>query len=117
MTGPQLFLDEDIRPLLAAILRERGYDAVGCGEVGRLGEEDPDQLAWATQEGRVLVTYNIRDYVPMASAWAAERRPHAGILVSDQLEFGELFRRTLRFLARTDPAECPDRLFWLGDYR
>ena len=117
MTGPRLFLDEDIRPLLAVSHRERRFDAVSCEEEVRYGAEDADQLTWATRESRVLVTYNIRDYVPMARTWAAEGRSHAGILVSGQLAFGELLRRIIRFLARTDPADCPNRLFWLSDYR
>lgn len=37
MTRITLFLDEDVRPLLAEILRQRGYDVVHVLEVGRGG--------------------------------------------------------------------------------
>lgn len=33
MASPALLLDEDVRVILAAILRERGYDAVHILEV------------------------------------------------------------------------------------
>lgn len=32
----RIYLDEDVRPLLAAVLREPGYDAVSAVELGRL---------------------------------------------------------------------------------
>ena len=42
-----LLLDEDVRPLLADILRQRGYDAVHVLELKRTGKSDIDQLEFA----------------------------------------------------------------------
>ena len=61
MTQITLLLDEDVRPLLAEILRQRGCDAVHVLEVGRGGKSDPEQLAYAVSQGRVMLTHNIRD--------------------------------------------------------
>lgn len=57
-----LLLDEDVRVLLAEILRQRGYDAVHVLEVGRRGKSDPEQLAYAASQGRTMLTHNIRYY-------------------------------------------------------
>lgn len=38
----RIYLDEDVRPLLATVLRERGYDAVSAVEHGRLSIPDAD---------------------------------------------------------------------------
>ena len=42
-----LLLDEDVRPLLAEILRQRGYDAIQVLEVSRGGKSDPEN--WPMQ--------------------------------------------------------------------
>jgi predicted nuclease of predicted toxin-antitoxin system len=43
----RIYLDEDVRPLLATILRERGYDAVSAVELGRLSIPDADHFEYA----------------------------------------------------------------------
>jgi predicted nuclease of predicted toxin-antitoxin system len=63
MTQITLLLDEDVRPLLAEILRQRGYDAVHVLEVSRGGKSDLEQLAYAVSQGRAMLTHNIRDYL------------------------------------------------------
>lgn len=70
----RFYLDENMHGGLAAGLRARGIDAVHVQEVGREGLPDPDQLAFATTEGRVLVTHD-QDYL----ALHATGGPHAGI--------------------------------------
>ena len=47
-----LLLDEDVRPALGEILRQRGYDAIHVLELGRAGKSDAEQLAYATSEQR-----------------------------------------------------------------
>jgi len=59
-----LLLDEDVRVLLAEILRQRGYDVVHVLEVGRGGKSDPEQLLYAVSQKRVILSHNIRDYRP-----------------------------------------------------
>ena len=70
----RFFLDENTHGGLAAGLRARGVDAVSAREVGRLRLSDPDQLAFATTEGRVLVTHD-EDYLALHATGVA----HAGI--------------------------------------
>lgn len=53
MAAPSLLLDEDVRVLLAEILRQRGYDALHVLEANRGGKSDPEQLAYAVRESRV----------------------------------------------------------------
>lgn len=51
---PMLLLDEDVRPLLAEVLRQRGYDAVHVLEIDRGGYSDNDQLDFDTVEREAL---------------------------------------------------------------
>jgi hypothetical protein len=58
---PVLYLDEDVVPGLARLLRGHGHDVVSAYERGRQGVSDEDQLRDATAEGRALLTFNYPD--------------------------------------------------------
>jgi predicted nuclease of predicted toxin-antitoxin system len=97
----RLYFDRHIMKRLAVDLRGRGYDILTTEEVGKDRASDAEQLAFATAEGRSLLTYNIRDFAPLHEQWQATGQRHAGILVSQQLgsrEYGVLLQRLLRFL-------------------
>ena len=117
MTPARLYLDEDVRPLLAVTLRDRGYDAISAIELEHIGMPDSEHFAFAASEGRALLTFNIRDFVPLASRAMAEGTPFAGLIVSDQLPFGELLRRVLRLLGQRDADDLRNMITWLSDYR
>jgi predicted nuclease of predicted toxin-antitoxin system len=117
MASVALYLDEDINPGLAMILRERGFDVVSTTEAEMLGKSDSEQLEFATEHGRVLFTHNIGDYARLAHHYAKQTHPHSGIVVSDQLPLGELLRRTLRFLTARSQEAMINRFEWLNDYR
>ena len=117
MTRITLFLDEDVQPLLAEILRQRGYDVVHVLEVGRGGESDPEQLAYAVSQGRTMLTHNIRDYLLLDRKYQGQGREHHGIIVSDQVPLRELLRRTLRCLSRRTADKVRNQVIWLQDFR
>lgn len=119
-TNPQtktvrLFLDEDVWPGLAEALRERGFDAVHAHEVERGGLPDAGQLAYAAQVGRAILTHNAKDFVPLAAEWFFEGRVHAGIILSPQLEKGELLRRMLNLLRDFSEQEMANTVRFLSD--
>jgi len=61
---------------VVARLRAHGHDVVTVMEVGRRGRSDADQLAYATAEGRALITFNRDDFRMLHRRDAT----HAGIL-------------------------------------
>ncbi len=73
-------------------------------ELGALS--DPEVLELATREQRILVTFNARDFAPLARAWAEAGREHAGCVIALGIDHGEfglileklgaLLRRRLR---------------------
>ncbi len=77
-------------------LREQGHDVLALDEHrGLEGLDDPNVLELAAQEGRILLTHNVRDFPDILREWADEGREHAGciILVGIQLgQFGQLIR-------------------------
>jgi predicted nuclease of predicted toxin-antitoxin system len=88
---------------LALDLRGHGYDVLTTEEAGKDTASDEEQLAFATSENRSLLTFNIRDFAPLHEAWQAALRPHAGVIVSQQLgsrQYGVLLPQMLRLLNR-----------------
>jgi predicted nuclease of predicted toxin-antitoxin system len=63
-------------------LRARGVDAVSVHEVGRGNRRIPDaeQLQYATEQGRVFVTYNRADFQALDARWRSQGSRHGGIL-------------------------------------
>lgn len=117
MSTIRLFLDEDVWPGLAVDLRERGFDVVHAYEVGRGGMSDADQLAYSIQEGRSILTHNVKDFVPLAIEYFFADLPHAGIILSPQFRKGELIRCTLSLLGSLSVEEIAGTVRHLADYK
>ena len=77
----KFYLDEDLAPAIASTLRQRGVDAVSAHDVGNLELGDQEQLAFATRQGRCLVTGNARDFRLLGQDAVAHQRAHAGIVL------------------------------------
>lgn len=105
--------DEDIYGAIAPALRLDNIDAVSTPECDRLGESDTSQLLYATQQGRALVTFNVRDFAQLHAAWLADGKHHAGIIVSQQRPIGELLRRLKRFCQTNDQHAMRDGIEYL----
>jgi uncharacterized protein DUF5615 len=111
-----IYLDADVHPVVARILRGRGFDAVSANETGRPQASDREQLDFAVAQRRTLVTFNVRDFVTEARVFAQEGRDHSGIIVSDQLAVGELVRRLTKVLGRYSASDMTNRFVWLHTF-
>ena len=112
----KLYLDEDVDPLLSEVLRDRGADCLSTKDAGNLGRTDPEQLSFATEQGRVILTFNVKDFVQIAREYTTSNQHHSGIIVSNHLPFRELLRRTLVLLKYHTQEDLADQLLWLQDY-
>ena len=86
-------------------------------ELGRIQVPDQDHFEFAARGGRAILTFNISDFVPLAARAIEEGIPFSGLIVSEQIEFGELLRRTLRLLGSRQSEEVENTSVWLSDYR
>lgn len=111
--SPRLLLDEHIWAYLAKLLREQGFDVMHVNEVDLGGTPDDKILAYAVGEHRAVVTFNIKDFVPLAVQYYEDGKEHYGIVVSNQLSRGELQKRVTKLLKRVTAEELMNTVRYL----
>ncbi|MBU4316882.1 MAG: DUF5615 family PIN-like protein [Proteobacteria bacterium] len=77
----RLYIDEDISPKVAQLLRKKGIDAVSAHEKGMIGASDEEQLIAAVNEKRVMVTRNRNDFIALTVRFFEDLKPHYGLLI------------------------------------
>lgn len=103
----RLYIDEDaMANALVQGLRARGVEVTTVIDEGMNGRDDNAQLERATQEGRVIYTFNVGDFCKLHRAYLAQGRTHTGIVVvyRQRYSVGEQIRR-LKELIRTNSAD------------
>lgn len=111
-----LYTDADVHGKLAALIRQRGFDAVSAYEVGNSALNDPDQLRYAADHHRTILTCNAKDFAPLLDQWWEAGVEHWGIIVSEQLTLAEMLRRTLRLLDGVSAEEMRNGFRNLGEF-
>src|SRR6266568_6850786 len=95
-----LLLDEMFSDDIAQQLRAKGYDVVSVvADPVLVGLPDDQILAYATIEGRTLVTANIKDFVPLDTRYRAADQSHAGLILVSTKTFPQ--NRSLPFAVTT----------------
>lgn len=98
----RLYLDDDsLAEALVKALRDNNIDVVASREARMDGRDDEEHLAYAAEQGRVLCSFNTRDFYRIHSQWLAEGKSHAGIILAQQRKHsvGERLRRILNLAA------------------
>jgi predicted nuclease of predicted toxin-antitoxin system len=96
----KLLLDEDVQLAVAHALRQRGYDVYHAQELNQKGNSDDEQLQFAANNGRCLVSYNVKDFVLLHNEYLQKGKEHFGIIVSRHHPIGETLRRLLNVMQR-----------------
>ena len=119
MSRIRLYFDEDaMQHALVVALRARRVDVLTASDRGMVGRSDEDHLRHASNDGRVLYSFNIRDYSLLHEQWIASGREHSGIILAFQQRYsiGEQLRRLLHLLNRKPAAEMLSRLEYLSTW-
>jgi len=112
-----LYLDEHIQISLAEALRSRAIDILTTQEARNTGLEDFRQLAFATENNRVFLSYNKRHFAKIHYQWMNSHGPHAGMILSDQLPIGIVLRRLMRLYFSLNSEEMTSRLEYLSNWK
>jgi hypothetical protein len=114
----RLFLDAHISgKRVGAGLRKLGHDVRAADEELELeGLSDEDLLAVATEESRVLVTCNVRDFVQLLMVSASFGFVHSGVILipssMHHQDFGVLINSIQSVLVEFDQETWHNRVAW-----
>lgn len=101
--------DEDVLRALAR--KSPGMDFVLARDVGLAEAEDPDVLAWAAQEDRVVMTHDRNTMIGFAVERIRKHEAMAGlVLVSQFAPLATRIEDILLLTECTEPAEWRDRI-------
>ncbi len=75
------YIDEDLNPKIAEILRKDEIDAVSAKEAGMLQASDLEQFKYAASKKRCMVTRNRNDFIRLTVQFFNENMPHYGLLI------------------------------------
>ncbi|HUG39972.1 MAG TPA: DUF5615 family PIN-like protein [Longimicrobiales bacterium] len=104
----RFLLDESIHPRVAELAWELELDVVSVHDVRRRGRGDRDQLAFAAEQERVLITRNRGDYLFLTREFYRGGEPHGGLLLVDDglpADQPEMLVRSLRRWAQAHAYE------------
>jgi len=84
----KFYTDENVAKTVVKGLRTRGVDVLTCQESNMLSASDEEQLAFATENNRVIFSHDA-DFLRIH----ASGTPHAGIVyTADRRDVGEIIR-------------------------
>jgi len=99
-------------------LSKAGHDVLALDQDQALASlADPEVLALASEQGRIVVTHNLRHFVPIARGLMEANRSHSGLILVTlpHNEYGAILRRLEQtFAARPDQHDWVDHVEFIA---
>jgi len=94
--------------------REPGLDLVRVQDVGLLGTQDPEVLAWAAEHGRILLSHDLATIPDFAYERIAASVSMPGVfVVPRRLSTRQAIEEILLLAACSEPSEWAGRVLYL----
>jgi hypothetical protein len=106
--------DFDGRLTSALLARVGGLDLVRVQDVGLMHTPDPDLLAWAAAEGRIVLPHDRNTMTGFATARVNAGQPMPGLFVVDrQASLGRALRDLEAMAAASEMDEWRDQIVFI----
>ncbi len=107
-------MDEDF----VQALKSRNIDVLTVADVGMLHKSDEEQLEWASKNGRVIFSFNARDFYKLHAVRLEQNLSHGGIILAPQQRYGigDLMRGVLRLINSISAKEMQGQVEFLSDW-
>jgi hypothetical protein len=107
-------MDEDF----VQALRSRNVDVLTVADVVMLHRSDEEQIDWARQNGRVVFSFNTRDFYRLHTTIIEQGLSHAGIILAPQQRYGigDLMRGVLKLINTKSSEEMQGQLEFLSNW-
>lgn len=112
----KLYFDEDVDSSLAKTLRQKGIDVLTTPEAGKKRLSDTEQLEFAVNAKRAILTHNKRDYALLHKDYLLNGKEHYGIILSDQRPIGEMLRGLSKLLFSLSAEQMKNRREFLSNW-
>jgi len=104
---------------LVRALRARGVDVITALDAGMIERKDEEHLNYATEQGRVLCTFNVGNFYRLHTDYVPRGETHAGMILMQQQRYsvGERMRRLLRLIASRSAEEMESWVEFLSAWK
>jgi predicted nuclease of predicted toxin-antitoxin system len=109
----RLYLDEDVNVLVADLLNARGFDALSVRDAGQLQASDAEQLVYAVNHQRALVTHNRGDFEELIQTYFDTDQKHYGVILAVRRSPQELAQRLLAILNQVTADEMESQVRYI----
>ena len=109
----ELYLDEDVSILIAELLRARGFSATTTLESGNLANSDLEQLEFASEMNKAILTHNRVDFERLAVSYFESGKTHAGIIIAVRRIPQDIVNKLLRILGNRSADEMKNQTIYI----
>lgn len=109
----ELYLDEDVSILIADLISARGFSVITTHQAGNLGMSDAEQLEFAINQKKVLLTHNRVDFEKLAAKYFTENKTHYGIIIAVRRLPNDMVQRILKILNHTTSDEIINQILYI----
>lgn len=115
MSNPfiRLYLDEDVNVLIADLLKARGFDVTTTRDSQQLQATDAEQLAYAVNQRRTLVTHNRVDFEALVQSYFSEGNEHCGVIFAARRPPQQVAQRLLAILNHVTADEMRNQVRYI----
>lgn len=109
----ELYNDEDVSVLIAELIHARGFSVLTTLDAENLGKNDAEQLEFAVNHKKVLLTHNRVDFENLAKQYFEQNKIHYGIIIAVRRLPNEMAQRLLEILNQNTADEMINQIRYI----